>query len=423
MKTISLSKFLKRTTLVLSVLLLINLVCHAQPDFSFRTYSKESGKDREPGSSYRFFNVKPGYDAIVTYVSAVNGATLDTLDQVGSGFQEGFQPLVRVPAHKNGYLVFQISFVVTLTNTSATLPVVNHTAIDVDGHQLPGDSLYEWEAVNMGNGSVIDYMGINPAVSVTQQGQWITGKNVEGVEYNLIDTMAKNAMFTVTNKNISQYQLRVGVDNRSGSDVSRQRSAYFKKFAFTSSVLPVTLTSFTASLNNNSKVDLTWTTATEMNLSHFVVEKSIDGINYTDKGIVFAMGNTTEKQTYKMNDNIGNDRAQVIYYRLRSIDLDGKSQLSETRIIRVGKGNTDQVSILTYPNPVSNEVRITVPAEWQNKKVTYEIFNLNGQTMKKTEVANSSQTQAMSLLNFAPGFYSVRATCEGQSAVQKIIKQ
>ncbi|MEI2740432.1 MAG: hypothetical protein V9F01_16790 [Chitinophagaceae bacterium] len=40
------------------------------------------------------------------------------------------------------------------------------------------------------------------------------------------------------------------------------------------STLPVKLSSFSATLNNNSKVDLKWSTATETNLSHFVVERS-----------------------------------------------------------------------------------------------------------------------------------------------------
>nr|WP_287424193.1 hypothetical protein [Candidatus Brachybacter algidus] len=54
------------------------------------------------------------------------------------------------------------------------------------------------------------------------------------------------------------------------------------------STLPVKLTAFTAILNNN-KVDLKWTTASEVNVSHFVVEKSTDGINYSDAGMALLM--------------------------------------------------------------------------------------------------------------------------------------
>jgi hypothetical protein len=400
----------------------MGLSSFAQADFSFRQYSLISGNDREEGSSYRFTNVKPGFDAIVKFTSSVNGATLDSVDQVSSGFLDGFQPLVRVPAHTNGYIVFHITFVLAGSNSNIGLPIVTHTAIDIDGHQQTNDSLYEWEAVNMGNGSITDYMGINPAISVSQQGQWITGKNVEGREYDGIDTLAKNAMFSVTGINISQYQIRVGVDNRSGSAVSRQRSSYYKKISFPFNLLPVKLAYFSAQLNN-SKVDLKWQTATEVNLNYFVVEKSTDGINFSEAGLVFAKGNSTEKTNYSLPDNISTVQSGVIYYRLRSVDNDGKSQLSETRIIRINGAGKASVSILAYPNPAISELRITIPAGLQNKKLSYEIVTLNGQTVKRSESASSSQTETLNITMLSPGMYVVRVSCEGQIAQQKIIKQ
>jgi hypothetical protein len=116
-------------------------------------------------------------------------------------------------------------------------------------------------------------------------------------------------------------------------------------------------------------------------------------------------------------------QASVIYYRLRTVDVDGKSGYSATRIIRIGKQTGQTISILTYPNPVSNELRITLPDNWQNKKVTFEIFNANGQVSKRTESANSGQTETLNVSNLVRGFYFVRASCEGQTAQQKIIKQ
>jgi hypothetical protein len=59
------------------------------------------------------------------------------------------------------------------------------------------------------------------------------------------------------------------------------------------SLLPVKLVSFTATLNDNH-TDLKWTTMTENNLSHYAVEKSTDGKNFSQAGVVFASGNTTE---------------------------------------------------------------------------------------------------------------------------------
>ncbi|HKC36135.1 MAG TPA: T9SS type A sorting domain-containing protein, partial [Chitinophagaceae bacterium] len=186
--------------------------------------------------------------------------------------------------------------------------------------------------------------------------------------------------------------------------------------------LPVQLKYFTAQLNNN-KVDLKWVTSTEINTSHFVIEKSLDGRNFSEAGTVFAFGNTTEEKNYNFTDNINGLQAAVIYYRLRTVDVDGKSGYSATRIIRVGKQTEQTISILTYPNPVSNELRITMPNDWQNKKVTFEIFNVSGQVSKRTESTNSGQTETLNVSNLIRGLYFVRASCEGQTAQQKIVKQ
>jgi Secretion system C-terminal sorting domain len=106
----------------------------------------------------------------------------------------------------------------------------------------------------------------------------------------------------------------------------------------------------------------------------------------------------------------------VLYYRLRSIDNDGKSELSEIRLIRTSKATANTITLLTYPNPASNELRITVPANWQNKKLVYEVVALNGQLMKKKEANSSSQTETVNISSLSPGMYMVRVSCEGQTA-------
>lgn len=186
--------------------------------------------------------------------------------------------------------------------------------------------------------------------------------------------------------------------------------------------LPVKLISFTAQLNDNNKVDLKWTTATEINASHFVIEKSLDGRTFSDAGTVFAAGNSTSVQHYTFSDNLIPTTKTVIYYRLRQVDLDGRTDYSATRIIRTG--NSDgRATILTYPNPAASEVRITIPTNWQGKKVNYEVVNVSGQTTYRMVVGSSSQTETINLSNMAPGFYMVKVTCNGEVAQQKIVKQ
>ncbi len=184
--------------------------------------------------------------------------------------------------------------------------------------------------------------------------------------------------------------------------------------------LPVKLIAFTADLDK-TKVNLAWTTSQENNTSHFVIERSNDAINFNDAGVMFAYGNSNEVRNYSFTDDIANLTAAVIYYRLRSIDNDERSQLSQVRIIRIGKqGETAKMVI--YPNPVSNELRVTIPATWQNKEVMLEVFNPNGQNLKVSRNSNASQTEIITVSDLAKGFYFVKATCGTETAQQKFIK-
>lgn len=101
--------------------------------------------------------------------------------------------------------------------------------------------------------------------------------------------------------------------------------------------VPAKATAFTAIFNGNNKVELKWSTETEINLSHFMVERSTDGINFSNAALVFAYGNTTSKSDYAFADNISKLQAGVVYYRISSIGADGKSQYSDTRVIRAEK--------------------------------------------------------------------------------------
>jgi hypothetical protein len=66
---------------------------------------------------------------------------------------------------------------------------------------------------------------------------------------------------------------------------------------------------------------------------------------------------------------------------------------------------------------------VTIPTNWQGKKVSYELLNCNGQTMLRNITSTGSQTESMNVNTIAPGFYIIKVTCNGETAQQKIIKR
>jgi hypothetical protein len=185
--------------------------------------------------------------------------------------------------------------------------------------------------------------------------------------------------------------------------------------------LPVRLTTFSAEYNKQF-ITLTWKSAQEINFSHYVLEQSIDGNVYTTTGLIFGKAQNEDGAGYSYVDHNITGNSGLIYYRLKMVDIDGKFIYSPVRMVRL-KEQSPSIAITAYPNPVINELRINIPDTWQGKKVTYEVFNSNVQFLTKSTSSNSSQTETINLSNLAPGFYLVRATCNNESAQQKIIKQ
>ncbi len=414
----------KLETAILATCLFFSQSGFTQPDYNFGTGSLETGSYRAINSVYRFPNVKTDVDGLVTIKAIVN-ATIDSVDRNGIGHKEAFQPSIYANANSYGYVEFELKFVTAGTSTPVLQSVINVTSIDVDGSSPANDPnyvIYEFDEYNFPSGAVIDYSLTGAQLNYSTSGSWIKGQNTGGSEYLDVDTVAKEVMFTMIAQNQSTFLVRMGADNKNNANSYRLRSLYFKKFDYPSSrVLPVKLSGFTAGLKRN-RVVVKWETVSEVNVNYFMVEKSTDGQHYMNAGLVFANGNAYGKTAYSMTDDLNTLQSGVLYYRLRSVDIDGKSQLSEVRIIRIVKQNDNGISIVTYPNPVTNELRITNPASWQNKQVIYELFNENGSVVKRTTTGNSSQTETMHVSNLSPGFYILKATANGELAQQKIIK-
>ncbi len=99
-------------------------------------------------------------------------------------------------------------------------------------------------------------------------------------------------------------------------------------FGTTSSLnpLPVTLINFKAKAIGHSSVQLNWASSQEINLLHFIIQKSTDGRNFTDIATVKA-ANKLQGAIYQFVD--ANAINTVNYYRLQSINLDGTFQYSD----------------------------------------------------------------------------------------------
>jgi hypothetical protein len=254
----------------------------------------------------------------------------------------------------------------------------------------------------------------------------LTGKKFSGplTQYNNIDTSATKVMTTAKYTNKNKFRLRAGGHSNDNSiSADRMYSFWFKSFNYSAPVespLPIVLSSFTASKVNNQAV-LSWTTDMEMDVSHFVIEKSFDGKTYTDAGVLFTDGNSNVRRDYSFKDEGKNSTSGLVYYRLKTVDLDGKYTQSAVRIIRLGNDNSAR-SITVYPNPAVSDLRITLSSSWQDKAVNIQVINANGQSVLQVTGARSGQTETVNVNSLTPGMYIVKVTNGIETALQRFVK-
>ena len=87
--------------------------------------------------------------------------------------------------------------------------------------------------------------------------------------------------------------------------------------------LPIELFSFTVENVKNSNL-INWVTSSESNNDYFLVERSVDGINWTDIKRVIGAGNSNKQLSYEIVDK--NYLNTINYYRLTQVDFDGVSE-------------------------------------------------------------------------------------------------
>jgi len=205
---------------------------------------------------------------------------------------------------------------------------------------------------------------------------------------------------------------------RMTGSITASASVLFNFPANLNCVLPVKLVDFTSTLAG-SQVNLNWKAVTEENVSTYEIEKSTDGRNYYTIGVVRAMTNVAVEKKYAFSDkNPGN--TGTIYYRIKAVDINGAKTYSSVAVVRL-KFSKIPVSIL--PNPVNNELNITVNST-QNNKGEILITDASGSTVKHLFVnfPTGQHQQKVDMAAFSAGIYFVKIKNGSTQTVLKCVK-
>ncbi|QIL77367.1 T9SS type A sorting domain-containing protein [Hymenobacter sp. HDW8] len=179
--------------------------------------------------------------------------------------------------------------------------------------------------------------------------------------------------------------------------------------------LPVELISFTGKAENNA-VRLTWATASEKQNKGFEIERRTDQSEWQTLGFVAGNGTTNQRNNYTYVDRLavaGNN-----YYRLRQIDVDGKSVYTQPVTVQLRRAGPVAFSV----SPVPTTDVLTLNGLGAGKHVA-EIYNARGQRVLSQEFKDSTPT-TLSVRTLPVGVYMVRVLGPNRSThTARFIKQ
>jgi Secretion system C-terminal sorting domain len=156
----------------------------------------------------------------------------------------------------------------------------------------------------------------------------------------------------------------------------------------------------------NCTARLNWVTSSELNTASFEIEKSSDGSNFDQIAEVEATNAGAVQSRYVYNDP--SENRQRVYYRIKSLDFDGRVSYSEVLLSPSNGCEQNAIQLSAFPNPTQN--RVTIQGFSARKdRVTVQVFALDGSLIHSVELGEVEQSfeHTFDLQNYATGIYAV----------------
>lgn len=162
---------------------------------------------------------------------------------------------------------------------------------------------------------------------------------------------------------------------------------------------------------------LTWHTSMELNNSHFIIERSMDGQQFSAIGEIDGNGTTNGLSTYTFEDD---EIIPVAYYRLKQVDFDGKSDYSNVIVVN----RHDHDAFVIFPNPAhQGEIKGMVNAPTDFLEIT--VYDVSGkevmlQYMDDAEALKGTINIDNNHQPLSSGIYLIKARMSNKQVTKKV---
>lgn len=150
---------------------------------------------------------------------------------------------------------------------------------------------------------------------------------------------------------------------------------------------------------------LEWSTSTEINSHNFVIEKSLDGIEFSNIGLLEAAGMSGEKKAYRFLDmEMNSDR---YLYRLKQVDLDGMYNYSQT--VLLNRSLPNQFSVVAMSKTSFDKTFEVTFDVLEDVAMEFTVSDLNGNVIqqRKEQIEYGLNDVIFDLSNEKEGIYKI----------------
>ncbi len=354
------------------------------------------------------FYIQPTASATIRFREADKTLTTPILDLFGTGTPA---PRLRLAVNNSAGFIDDIQFGF---NSSAS-------AVATDRYDAPklSNSILDFYSLSSGKARLaIDYRDVTAINGSTISLGIQTGAaNMYNISLSEL-TGLPNTQVVLRDKLLKTETVLSNVGDSYSFDITADTATKgenrFEIGLLGTTVLPVQLVDITAQLQTNKTVAVSWTSATELNLAYYNVQRSTDGSNFSTVGKVAATG----AGSYTYNDDLStiSNLPSTVYYRLQSVDKDASNAYS--KVVSCQLSNVTKPALSIYPNPVQATLYAQVTVT-KAGPIDITVTDMQGKLLSKqiAQVAAGTTAVSVNTASLAGGNYVL--VIKGTDGIQK----
>lgn len=189
-------------------------------------------------------------------------------------------------------------------------------------------------------------------------------------------------------------------------------------FANANSTLPVDVITFNANAKNDH-AQLQWSVKNEEAIKTYILERSIDNLNFTAAGTVNAYNNGDHN--YSFTDFNAANLAQTVYYRIKVKQNDGVEKYTQSKAVKFGRRINGILQL--YPNPAQTKTTLLLNAV-MDETVKLKVIDNTGRIVIASNllVVKGRNNFELDLNRLPSGFYYVEINGSYLNKKIKLIK-